>query len=223
MKRRVRIKWLKLAAHVGSVIPLVWLIGSYFSGNLTFNPIQAATIRTGHYALTLLWLSLACSPLYILTGFSELLPLRRVLGLYAFGYAGLHLLIFVGWDYGFDWSLVLPLFARQYYLIAGLAALVLLFVLALTSFSLWIRWLGVFWKRLHRLVYLAAGLVVVHYLLVVDGSLWTLQGEIWKPLAYAAVLALLLALRLPPVRRAVICFRQGQQPAHGSTVEGQAG
>jgi methionine sulfoxide reductase heme-binding subunit len=200
MDKRRRMRLLKWLVHIGAAAPMVWLLISYLTDNLTFNPIQTATLRTGDYALTLLWLSLACSPLYTLTGWREVRDLRRPLGLYAFVYAGIHVLVFVGWDYGFNWPLVLPLFVQNTYLLIGALAFILLLALAVTSFRWWMRLLGLGWKYLHRLVYVAAALVVVHYAMVVDGSILTLQGDVGGPLAYGIVLFLLLVLRLPLFR-----------------------
>ena len=201
MDKQQRMRLLKGIVNVGALVPLGWLVVSYFTDNLSFNPIQTATLRTGDYALVLLWLSLACTPLYLLTGWSGALQLRRPLGLYAFLYAGIHLLIFVGWDYGFNWTQVLPLFVTQRYLLVGSVAFILLLLLAVTSFRWWIRLMGVGWKHLHRLVYVTAALVVVHYVMVVDGDIWTLQGDVLEPLAYGVVLILFLVLRLPFVHK----------------------
>jgi len=106
MNKRQRIRWLKWGVNIGALVPLAWLVVSYFTDNLTFNPVQAATLRTGDYALVMLWLSLACTPLYLVTGWSDLLHLRRPLGLYAFVYAAIHLL--------FLWVGITVLIGRRY-------------------------------------------------------------------------------------------------------------
>jgi len=192
---------IKIAAHIGALIPLVWLTWAYLSDNLTVNPIQAATQRTGDYAIVLLVLSLAITPLYTLTGIRQVTALRRLLGLYAFFYAALHLAIFIGWDYGFDWGLVIPeIFAKQYTVVGLISGLILL-ALAITSFKWWMKRLGKNWKRLHQLVYLAGMLVVIHFAWARKGDILRLTGDIQQPLILGAIVLLLLFLRLPAVRK----------------------
>ena len=199
---------LQIAVHIGSLIPLVWLIVSYFTGRLTFNPIQAATQRTGQYAIILLILSLACTPATTVLGFSRVLTLRRPLGLYAFAYALIHFTIFVAWDYGFSWALILQTIVEKRFVIVGLTAFAILLPLALTSCQWWMIRLGRAWKTLHRLVYLAALLAVLHYGWAVKGDIFSLRGDVWKPLVYGAVVILLLLLRLPAVRKWVVNTRE---------------
>ena len=119
---------------------------------------------------------------------------RRALGLYAFGYAGLHFLTFVGLDYGFDSGLIGLGIADQRFVLVGFAAFVLLLVLAITSTQGWKRRLGHGWRRLHRLAYVAGLLVIVHFL-------W-LAKDNRRPLLYGAIVALLLILRIPVVKGA---------------------
>ena len=150
---------------------------------------------TGRTALVLLLLSLACTPLSTLTGYKGVVRVRRALGLYAFLYVGLHFLTFVWLDYRLDLKLLLRAILDQRYVLVGLAAGLILLALALTSTKGWQKRLGRNWKRLHRWVYLAGILAVVHFL-------WLVK-DIRLPLRYAAVLAALLVLRLPPVRRGI--------------------
>ncbi len=199
--RRHRADILRLVAHVGSWLPAVWLARAYLSGDLTANPIQAAEQYTGRFALTLLVLSLACSPLSTWLGWRGLIKVRRALGLYAVLYAILHVYILVGVDYGFAFDLLWGDLANKPYILAGAATLLLLLPLAVTSFKWWMRRLGKNWKRLHRLVYLAAPVAVLHYAWAQKGDLFGLRGTILLPLAYGAVVALLLLARLPAVRR----------------------
>ena len=187
-------RWLQILAHVGALIPLALLIWGYTQNQLTANPIREITLRTGRVALVLLLLSLACTPVYMLFRFKPALKLRRPLGLYAFLYAGLHLLTFVGLDYGFDFSLIVPEVRQKRFVQVGMLAFLLLLPLAITSTRGWIKRLGKNWKRLHRLVYLAAVAVVIHFV-------WVAKGDIRRPLRYGAVLALLLLIRVPPIRR----------------------
>lgn len=186
--------WLSIAAHLGSLAPLAWLIWQFLHDQLTVNPIQALTLRTGKYALVLLALSLACTPLSTFLGWRQVLRVRRALGLYAFLYVSLHFLIFVGLDYGFDGGLLREAIFEKRFAFVGFIAFLLLLPLAITSTRGWMRRLGQAWKRLHRLVYVAALLAVVHYL-------WAVKAISGEPLAYGAAVAALLMLRLPFVRR----------------------
>jgi methionine sulfoxide reductase heme-binding subunit len=199
--QKFRFTPLQIAVHIGALMPLAWLIRDYLAGSLTVNPIQAATQRTGDYAIVLLLLSLAVTPIITLTGYSRLQKVRRPLGLYAFVYASIHFFIFIGVDYGFNLDFLLADIAQKRFIFVGLAALLLMTPLAFTSYRYWQKRLGKNWKRLHRLAYLAAVLVVVHVAWAVKGDLLTLQGDIWKPLLAGTVLTLLLLARIPGVRR----------------------
>lgn len=194
---------LQIAVHVGAWIPLLWLLWDYFNANglMAINPIQELTQRSGRYALYLLVLSLAVTPLNTLFGWRQTIKVRRPLGLYAFLYAAVHFGIFIFLDYGFDWSLIPAAIFEKRYTVVGLAALTILTALAVTSFQWWMRRLGKNWKRLHRLVYLAGGLVIVHSAWAVKGDLLRLTGDIWQPLIFGVVIALLLFVRIPPVRK----------------------
>lgn len=187
-------KFIVPVAHVAAPAPLALAIYHFFTNQLTVNPIQEITLRTGRYALILLIASLAVTPLNTLFRWRWTIPLRKILGLYAFGYAALHLLIFVGVDYLFDWQLIKDAIFEKRYALVGFAAFLILLPLAITSTKGWMRRLGKRWKSLHRLVYLAGGLVIVHFV-------WLVKSDIRRPLIYGAVLGLFLLLRLPIVRR----------------------
>jgi methionine sulfoxide reductase heme-binding subunit len=205
--RRLHFTRLQAAVHIGALLPLAWLVKDYLTNNLTVNPIQAATLRTGDTAIILLLLSLAVTPIITLTGYSRLSKVRRPLGVYAFLYASIHLYIFVGVDYGFNFNFLLADIAQKRFIFAGLAAFLLLLPLAFTSYRYWQKRLGKNWKYLHRLVYLAAILVVIHVAWAVKGDLFTLQGDIWKPLLAGSVLTLLLLARIPGIRRNLAAMR----------------
>jgi len=194
--KKIEKYWLPSLTHVAALTPLAVMAWQYAQGQLSADPIREITLRTGKAALVLLVLSLACTPVHILFRFRPALRLRRPLGLYAFLYAALHGLAFVGLDYGFDLNLILEEVAQKRFVQAGIAALLLLVPLAITSTRGWMRRLGKNWKRLHRLVYVAALVTVVHFI-------WLAKGDIREPLAYGAVVVVLLVLRLPFVRRAI--------------------
>jgi len=188
--------WLKIIVHAGGLGPLVTLIWVYCQEQLGADPIGEMILRTGRYALTFLILTLTPPVVVALGGFRGVLRIRRALGLYAFMYAVLHFLIFVGLDYGFDFGLVWRVTLEGPFLLVGLAAFIILTLLAMTSTAGWRRRLGENWKRLHRLVYLAGGLAVVHYV--------SRFKELRRmPLLIGAVLLLLLVLRIPPIARAL--------------------
>lgn len=208
---------LQMLTHVLCWLPLAALVAAYLTGNLTVNPIQAATQRSGDIALVILILSLAMTPLHTIFNLPKLLSLRRPLGLYAFFYATLHMLTYTGWDYSFDFPQIYASIAEKPYLIFGLLALALLTPLAITSHRWWQKKLNKAWKRLHRLVYLTAGLAVLHLAWVVKGDVFRLQGDIWKPLAAGIALALLLMARIPPVRAALAGIRRKRRVIRIST------
>ncbi len=188
--------WWQIAAHIGALVPLAVLLWDYAHDNLTVNPIQEATLRTGKYALVLLVLSLACTPANIVFGLRQALRLRRALGLYAFMYAGIHFLIFVWIDYGLDLALLREAIFEKRFALVGFAAFLLLLPLAITSTKGWQRRLKKRWTRLHRLVYLASILAVVHFV-------WLVKSDIREPLLYGLVVMVLLLIRVPVVRGVV--------------------
>ena len=200
LTRKLRKNWLRILVHSGALLPLAVLAWDYWQGGLSVNPIQDVTLRTGKYALVLLVLSLACTPINTVFGYKPVLRLRRPLGLYAFMYVGLHLLIFVGLDYGFDPALIREAILEKRYALVGFTAFLILLPLAVTSTKGWMRRLGRLWKRLHRWVYLAALMAVLHFV-------WLVKSDIREPLLYGAVVVLLLVLRIPRVRHAVSHFR----------------
>ena len=202
-------KWLWLPVHLGALTPLAILLWQgyqdYFNGvfppYLTVNPIQEITFRTGKYALVLLVLSLACTPINTVFGFKQVLPLRKPLGLYAFMYASLHFLTFIGLDYGFDLNLIYQAIFEKRYALVGFAAFMILLPLAITSNQWAMKRLGKNWKRLHRFVYLAALLVVIHFI-------WLVKSDIREPLIYGAVVILLLTLRISNIKRIINNYRR---------------
>jgi sulfoxide reductase heme-binding subunit YedZ len=197
--------WLRLITHGLAALPLLLMIVDYARDNLTVNPIQALTLRTGETGLILLVASLACTPLSIIAGWKALLTLRRPLGLWGFAYIVLHLLIFLVVDFGLDMNLIVAEISEKRYIIAGLAGFLLLLPLAITSTRGWQRRLGKNWKSLHRLVYLAVPLGVLHFF-------WLVKADIREPLIFALLVGGLLLLRLPPIKRWLQAIRQRQHP-----------
>lgn len=206
--KALRFTPLQIFVHLGSWVPLAVLILDAINQNLSINPIQTAEQRTGFTALIWLLLSLACTPLNTLFGFRQALKLRRPLGLYAFLYALLHFGIFIFLDYQVDIALLALDIAQKWYIFLGAGALLILSLLALTSFDKSKVKLGKNWKRLHRLVYLAGVLVVFHFSLASKGNLFGLSGDIARPLVAGLILVGLLILRIPVIRRWIA----GQKP-----------
>jgi methionine sulfoxide reductase heme-binding subunit len=198
--RRQREPLLQAAVHVAALLPLAVLVWDGVHGQLTANPIQAITARTGKAALVLLLLSLACTPASTIFGFRRALRWRRPLGMYAFLYVSLHFLTFAVLDYGLDPGLLRQAIFEKRYALAGLAAGLLLAPLAITATRGWMRRLGKNWKRLHRLVYLAAALAVLHYV-------WLVKSDTRVPLLYGAILGVLLLTRARPVKRGIAALR----------------
>jgi sulfoxide reductase heme-binding subunit YedZ len=198
---------LQIAIHLYGWSVLVILIIQYFTHNLTADPVQYLERRTGHHAVALLILSLACTPLNTLFKWSELLKRRRALGLYAFMYATIHVLIYLDLDFGLAWSFILQNFTQDPRLIVGLIAFLLLIPLASTSFDVWKKRLGKKWKLLHKLVYLIVPLVVLHFAWNKKGNIFTAQGDIAQPLIYGLIVIAFLIMRIPQVRRGIVSVR----------------
>jgi sulfoxide reductase heme-binding subunit YedZ len=206
-RKKSKITFLQTSVHILGWLPLAWIVYAFFSGGLSVNPIQEVEQRLGRIAVYFLIASLSCTPLYTLSGWREPLKRRRTLGLYCFMYASLHVLAFTGLDYGFNLQLISGIVLKKPYAILGLTTFILLLPLAVTSFRWWQNKLGQKWTNLHRLVYLAGILDILHYTWAKKGSLLTLSGDILRPLLWGLLLVLLLVFRLPPVRRWVIKLR----------------
>jgi len=170
------------------LVPLAALALGAARGALGANPVETITHTTGEWALRLLLATLAITPLRRFAGWTFVATWRRSLGLLAFGYATLHFATFLALDLGFDLSALGEEVAERPYVTLGFTAFLLLTPLAVTSTRGWQRRLGRRWLTLHRLVYAAAALAVLHFL-------WLVKADLAEPLAYAAVLAALFAAR----------------------------
>jgi len=178
-----------LLVVVLALLPIAWLALGAARGALGANPVETIEHETGDWALRLLLATLAVTPLRRFAGLAFLAPWRRTLGLLAFAYALLHFATFLVLDLGLDLGALGKEVAKRPYVTLGFAALLLLGPLAITSTRAWQRRLGRRWIALHRLVYPAAGLAVLHFV-------WLVKADLREPLSYAAGLAALLALRL---------------------------
>ena len=191
----MRTAWPKLALHAACAIPLAWLVADTLRDTLGPDPVAQITHRTGIWALRLLLATLAVTPLRRLTGWSMLVRYRRALGLWAFAYATLHFATYLVLDLGGFWLQVLDDLVDRPFITVGFAAWLLLVPLAATSTQAAMRKLGRNWARLHRLVYGIAVLAVLHFVWLVKSGEEIARRE---PLAYAGILAVLLAARLVP-------------------------
>ena len=168
--------------------PFAWLVYSLLTGGLGPDPIEELTHATGELGLRFLVLSLALTPLRHLLKATWPIRLRRMIGLFAFFYAALHVVIWSVLDQALDPAAMLEDIVRRPYVLAGTVAFLILLPLAATSTKGIARRLGARWSALHRWVYLAAAAAVVHYV-------WLAKGDIREPYVYLAVLAGLFALR----------------------------
>lgn len=180
---------LKPLAFLACLIPLGQLAYRFFTDDLGANPIETLTKTTGSWALFILLASLAITPLRKITGWNDLIKLRRMLGLFAFFYATLHFANFLVLDHFFDWARIGQDIVKRPYVTAGFTALLLMIPLAMTSTAGMIRRLGKRWQQLHRLVYVAAILGVLHFY-------WLVKSDIRRPAQYAIALAVLLGYRI---------------------------
>ncbi|TCP13064.1 sulfoxide reductase heme-binding subunit YedZ [Crenobacter luteus] len=182
-----RLPWLKAALFLVCLLPLAraaWLLAA---GEPT-NPIEFITRSTGTWTLVMLLATLAVSPLRRATGWGQLLRLRRLLGLFAFFYASLHFTTYFWLDQFFDWAAIARDIVKRPFVTLGFAAFCLMLPLALTSTDAAMRRLKRRWGQLHALVYPLAVLAVLHYA-------WLVKKDLSQPLAYGAVLFVLLAER----------------------------
>jgi methionine sulfoxide reductase heme-binding subunit len=196
--------WRNILVHVIASLPLALTAYEYVTGMLPIVLDRHLVIRFGAVGLAFLVASFSITPISILSGKTNLKPIRRPLGVYGFCYIALHLLAYAWLSNGFDWPLILRDIGERRAMSVGLLAFALLIPLALTSTNGWQKRLGRRWKVLHRLVYFAVPLSLLHYF-------W-LERDIkdWV-LVYAALVVFLFAVRLPDIRRAIARRREHSQ------------
>jgi sulfoxide reductase heme-binding subunit YedZ len=191
----------RAVAHALGFAPLAWLGARYLRDDLPVLLNRYLMLRSGVVALALLVAALACTPARILFGWRWAALVRRTLGLYAVAYSVAHLVVYAQFENGLDWRLIWRDLGERRSMAIGLASLLVLTPLALTSTAWWQRKLGPRWRTLHRLVYLAVPLAVAHYY-------YLDRDDRSPPLFYAAFVAVLLVVRLPPLRRAIARLRR---------------
>lgn len=183
-------KWTKAVVFLVCLVPLGLLIWRAVHGNLTANPIEYITHRTGDWTLRFLVITLAITPLRKILHLPQLIRFRRMLGLFAFFYACLHFGTWIGLDKFFAWAEMWKDVEKRRFITVGFLGFVLMIPLALTSTAGSIRRLGgKRWQRLHRLIYVSAVAGVIHYY-------WLVKSDKHKPLEYALLVGILLTWRL---------------------------
>lgn len=189
--KKIDWRWvgLKTVAHLLALLPLWLIVRATLADTLGADPVAELTHRTGDWALRFLLLSLAMTPLRRVLDQAWPIRFRRLLGLYAFFYACLHLTIYVVLDLNGYWAQILEDIVKRPFITVGFLAWLLLTPLAITSTRGWIKRLGRRWGQLHRAVYAVGILAVLHFF-------WLVKADLREPLIYAAILALLLGLRL---------------------------
>lgn len=195
----MKLKLIKVAAFFAALIPLGLLGLKAYQGNLGANPIEVITHSTGDWTIRFLLITLSITPLRRITGWQGGIRFRRMTGLYAFFYGLLHLTTWLWLDKFFDVHEMIADILKRRFITVGMAALLLMVPLALTSTKGWIRRLGKRWASLHRLIYVSAVLGVIHYW-------WLVKADITKPAQYALILAVLLGIRV------VIAARKHSHP-----------
>jgi methionine sulfoxide reductase heme-binding subunit len=183
------LRFSKPLVFVIALCPALWLAYRAYDGLLGVNPVEELELTTGLWAFRFLLISLAITPLRRLTGWNGSIQFRRMLGLFAFFYATLHLTIYLVVDQGLALRFILEDVAKRRFITAGMVAFLLLVPLAVTSTKGWIRRLGRRWAVLHRLVYVSASAAALHFI-------WKVKVAVGEPVYYALILAALLGFRL---------------------------
>ena len=182
-------KYFKSVIFFLSSIPFIIIIAKIFLDKLGPEPIKEITHHTGEWTLLFLVFTLSMSPLKRFTNLNIWISIRRMLGLFAFFYASLHMFTYVGLDYQFDLSAISKDILTKKFIFVGFAAWFLMIPLALTSSKKMISVLRKNWKKLHRLIYLISILGVIHFL-------WLVKKDLTEPLIYLLIIIILLILRI---------------------------
>ena len=183
------IKYFKASIFILSTVPFLFITYKIFFNKLGPEPVKEITHFTGEWTLIFICLTLAMSPLKKLTNLNFWVKGRRMLGLFVFFYASLHLLTYVGIDYRFSWQPIFDDVVKKKYIFVGFAAWLLLIPLTLTSSQKMMLLLKQNWKKLHRLIYVIAIFGSLHFI-------WLSKTIYFKPLIYFLIITILLFLRV---------------------------
>ena len=178
----------KPALFVACLVPFAYVGWKFATDRLGANPIRELEIETGLWTLRFLAVTLSITPLRKAFGWNSLVKYRRMLGVFTFAYACVHLSMWVGVDWFFAWSDMWGEIVKHKYILIGMTTWLVMLPLAITSTKGWVRRLGKRWTRLHQLVYLAAITGTIHYL-------WAVKKDTFFPLVYLAVFGMLLGYR----------------------------
>ena len=189
-------KYFKSGVLILSTIPFLFILYKIYFNKLGPEPVKEITHFTGEWTLIFICLTLSMTPLKRLTNLTVWVSFRRMLGLFVFFYASIHLLTYIGIDYRFSWQPILDDVFKKKYIFIGFAAWVLLIPLVITSSQKMIKLLKNNWKRLHRLIYIIAIFGSLHYI-------WLSKTIFFKPLVYLVIILVLLALRIKIKKRNV--------------------
>jgi methionine sulfoxide reductase heme-binding subunit len=189
--RKRQVLLLKSATWLLALSPLSWLVWLTFTRRLGVDGVDTLLHRMGDFSLILLLTALAITPLRRLTGWNILGHVRRLVGLFGFFYLTLHFLVYLVLDQTLDWEFILEDLTKRPYAVVGFAAWLLLIPLALTSTRGWVRRLGRRWQKLHKLVYVAMVLGLLHFY-------WQVKADTLWPLVAATVYVVLLTFRVRP-------------------------
>ena len=182
-------KYFKPIIFLLSSIPFIIIISKIFLNQLGPEPIKEITLHTGEWTLLFLVFTLSMTPLKKLTNLNIWISVRRMLGLFAFFYASLHMLTYIGLDYQFDLSAISKDIFTKKFIFVGFTAWLLMVPLAITSSKKMMGILKKNWKKLHRLIYLISILGVIHFL-------WLVKKDLTEPLIYLLIIVILLILRV---------------------------
>ena len=181
--------YIKRFIFILSLWPILSIGINTFQNNLGANPVEFIERHFGKWTLIFLCLTLSMTPLRKITHINQWILYRRMLGLFTFFYASIHLLCYIGVDYQFAWVDIKNDISKHRYVLVGFLGWLLLLPLAITSSDNMIRKLKSNWKRLHRLIYLIAILGVLHFV-------WLVKKDVTEPLIYAAIILVLFLFRL---------------------------
>lgn len=193
--------WFKPAVFTTALIPLAWIVWRIAVNDLGPDPAQELAITTGEWTLRFLLITLSLTPLRQITGQVAFVRVRRMVGLFTLFYAAIHFTVWMSFLLGFRWYAIGEELLERPYISIGFLALLIMIALGITSPRAMVRRMGKNWKRLHRLIYLAAVLAIVHLT-------WILRADLGEAVLYGTILAILLGYRLS--RR---LWRPGKQTA----------
>ena len=179
----------KVVIVIAALLPVALLVRGLLEGGLGANPAETIQLQTGRWAFKFLLLTLAVTPVRRLTGWNAIIQYRRMLGLFAFFYATLHLSAYWSFDLGFSFRAILGDVAKRPFIMMGMLAFLSMLPLALTSTRGWIRRLGKRWTKLHRLIYLTAVCAAIHFA-------WKVKVFTGDPVYYAGAVTVLLGFRV---------------------------